>query len=425
MLELQNQHLSMRSLCILFLSNLYPPHDLGGMEIRCHETVLRLQERGHQCHVLTSRFGADDVGGQEADVTRALHLQADIHHYRPLDFFVRRPGQERANGEAVSRLIESFQPDVVFVWGLWNLSLRTAYWAEQLLPGRVAYSVAGYWFMQPDAHEDYWQREARRPWVRRVMAPARRRALRLLAEEKAGYPLALEHVTCVSEFVRDKLSRAGALPHGARVIYNGIDAEPFLKAATQRKSDAGNGLRLVYTGGLVEHKGVHTAIEALGQLRRQGRIEGVKLQVVGGGHPDYEAQLRARAQGLGLRGYVTFRERAPRSEMPGILAGHDVFLFTSTYDEPIARSVMEAMAAGLAVVGTAVGGQGEMLEDGVNALVFPPGDAGCLAERILKLRGDPGARARLAAAGRRTVLQRFTLERMVDEMEAWLAEISG
>jgi len=60
----------------------------------------------------------------------------------------------------------------------------------------------------------------------------------------------------------------------------------------------------------------------------------------------------------------------------------------------------------------------------VNALVFPPEDADALAECILRLRWDPDLRYRLAQAGQHTVLERFTLERMVDEMEAWLSSIS-
>lgn len=222
--------------------------------------------------------------------------------------------------------------------------------------------------------------------------------------------------------MRNKLLAANVLPHSARVIYNGIDPAPFLQAAADRHADAGE-LRLVYTGSLLAHKGVHTAIEALGLLKGQDALGGIHLDVVGGGHPDYESQLRARVQALGLGEDVTFRGRMPRSAIPGALTVNDVFLFTSTYEEPIARSVMEAMAAGLAVIGTAVGGQVEMLSNDVNALVYPPDDAERLAACILALKDDPARRARLAQAGQEMVLARFTLDRMVDEMEAWLQEI--
>ncbi len=409
---------------ILFISNLYPPHDLGGWEQNCQEILLHLQARGHDCHVLTSRHGIADADQAEEGVTRALHLQADINYYRPLDFFLRRPGQERANRDALRQALDAFQPDVVFIWGMWNLSHQVAWWAEQWMPGRVAYAVAGYWFMQPDPHENYWRQTSRRSVTRALMVPARHWALRTLAQEKAAYPLRLDHVACVSQYVCDKLDQAGVLPHGARVIYNGIDPAPFLQAAARRNANDG-ALRLIYTGSLVTHKGVHTAIAALGLLHEQGALDGIYLDVVGGGHPDYEAGLRARVQALGVGGHVAFRGRVPRSEVPDALAGHDVFLFTSVYEEPIARSVMEAMAVGLAVVGTPVGGQVEMLTHNVNALVYPPDDAGKLATCIATLKRDPALCTRLASAGQCMVLERFTLERMADEMGAWLEEIAG
>ena len=407
---------------VLFISNLYPPYEVGGMEQLCQEIVVGLQAQGHTCHVLTSRHGVRGGPSSEADVTRALHLEADMHHYRPLDFFLRRTWQARANRRALRASLDASQPEVIFIWGMWNLSRQVAYWAEQWLPGRVAYAVASYWLMEPDAHQAYWQQEARRPWARALMTPVRYLALRTLARERAAYPLRLEHVACVSEFVRHKLTEAGALPNGSRVIYNGIDPRPFLVAAAAETSRH-DGLRLVYTGGIVTHKGVHTTVEALGLLHQRGEVDGVHLTLVGGGHPDYEARLRRQVEELGLGQHITFHGHVPRKEIPAILAEQDVFLFPSVWEEPIARTVMEAMAAGLAVVGTDVGGQAEMLEDGVNGLVFPPDDAPRLTDCILRLRRDPELRARLASVGRKTVLERFTLDRMVGTIEKWLEGI--
>lgn len=406
----------------LFVSNFYPPYDLGGWEQNCQEVVQSFLARGHVCQVLTSNFGTNRGLLPEEGINRSLFLQADIHYYRPLDFFLRRPFQERHNRTALDQMIEVFKPDTIFIWGLWNLSQQIAYWAEQWLPGRVAYAVAGYWFMQPNPHEAYWQHPARRSSVRALMAPAQWLALANLARDRKTYPLKLEQVACVSEFVRKKLIAADILPQGARIIYNGIDPAPFLEASARRQTDP-SVLRLVYTGSLVPHKGVHTAIEALGLLKAQDALEGIHLSVVGGGHPDYERQLRERVRDLGLSEYVSFQGRVPRSAVPGILASHDVFLFTSVYEEPIARSVMEAMGAGLAVIGTSVGGQVEMLSDNVNALVYPPDDAGKLAACILALKHEPIRRARLAQSGQEMVLARFTLDRMVDEMETWLEEL--
>jgi glycosyltransferase involved in cell wall biosynthesis len=86
---------------------------------------------------------------------------------------------------------------------------------------------------------------------------------------------------------------------------------------------------------------------------------------------------------------------------------------------------MEAMAAGLLVIGTRAGGQKEMLFDGENALTFQEEDAAGLAEGIVRALDDPAMRWRLAQAGQEMVLERFSLDRMVGELEAWLEPIAG
>lgn len=408
---------------ILFISNFYPPHDLGGWEQNCQEIAQRLRQRGHICHILTSRYGVESQPVQENDVTRALYLEADINYYRPLDFFVNHARQERVNRRVLREVIETFEPEVIFIWGMWDLSIRVAYWAEKWLPGRVAYAVASYWLVEPNMHEAYWQQLAHRLWTKALMSPLRWWVSHVLTREREAYPLALQQVACVSEYVRQKLLAANVLPHNARVIYNGIDPGPFVKAHQTRVSRESDVLRLVYVGGILPHKGVHTAIEALGILRERGTSDGLQLTLVGGGHPDYEAQLKERVTALHLTDQVTFYGRVPREQIPALLESSDVFLFTSIWEEPIARTVMEAMAAALTVIGTAVGGQSEMLQDGINALVFGPDDAEQLAACIVRLQDDPALRLRLADAGRQIVLERFTLDRMTDEMETWLEEV--
>lgn len=412
---------------ILFISNLYPPYDMGGWEQNCREIVEYLKMRGHHCHVLTSRWGLkDDLHrSTEEGVTRTLYLQANVNYYKPLDFFLKRPAQERANEQAVRQTVHDFKPDVIFIWGMWLLSTRVAYVAEQLRPGRVAYAIAGYWLMQPDAHEAYWQKPGRGRLAQVIMAPLRFWARRILAQERRRYPLALTHVSCVSQYVRNKLNATGSLPHGAQVVYNGIEPQPFLDAARRKPEKKNSGLSLIYTGGLIAIKGVATALEALHLLQQRYDAKDLHLTLVGSGHPDYEAYLRERVAALQLHEQVAFYGRVPREEIATILADHDVFLFTSTYEEPIARSVMEAMAAKLAVIGSTVGGQVEMLEDGINSLVFPPGDHQQLAKQIWQLKQNPALRQQIATTGQQTVLQRFTLQRMVDEIESWIEEIAN
>lgn len=403
---------------LLFLSNLYPPREIGGLEQICEETVDRLRARGHSPMVLTRRREAGDSIADEPWVRRQLHLQADLEHYRPMDFFLRRRQRELHNIAAVSSAIREHRPDAVCVWGMWNLSRQLARTAEDALPQRVAYYVASYWPSEDDMHLRYWNASANRPITEALKAPLRAVARRILRREGVPVSLDLAHVRCVSRYVRDTLVASGHLPERAEVLYPGIDTSVF---ARERSGRTGSRLRLLYCGSLLEHKGVHTAIEAIGALGPEAAVD---LTIVGDGRGDYCARLEALVETHRLRDRVRFAGRVPRAEIPRWLEQADVFLFPSIWPEPIARSVMEAMAAGLLVIGSEVGGQLEMMRHGENALTFAPGNAAQLAEHIGTALREPARVERIAAAGRATVLRDFDIERTMLEMESWLESIA-
>lgn len=412
---------------VLFLSNFYPPYELGGYEQWCHEVATHLIDRGHQVWVLTSRYGIRSERKNDApNVTRELHLQSDINYYHSIDFFLRRPNQERENIQALRETIEQFSPDILMVWGMWNLSHNLPYWSEQWMPGRVAYFISNYWPADTDPHTEFWRLPTRRPqlaWVKRLL---RWVALRQLRRE--GYPpqLRFEHAVCCSQHVRDTLVQAGKLPGNAGVLLGGTDPEPFLRHSrlTQNHLDSLHGpVEFLYFGRLIHDKGVHTALEAMGLLKRRGLLDGANLTILGSGHPDYEAKLRQMLVQLDIGDHIKSVSQVPREQVPEWLGRFDVFLFTSIWPEPMARSVMEAMAAGLLVIGSEVGGQVEMLDNNQNALTFKAEDAESLADHMARVLNDRSLRLRLARAGQQTVLERFTLKRMVDEIEQYLMDI--
>src|SRR4029079_7959089 len=126
----------------------------------------------------------------------------------------------------------------------------------------------------------------------------------------------------------------------------------------------------------------------------------VTLDIVGGGDAAYEHELRAEVQDHGLLDRVHFRGGVPRAQMPSVLEEYDVLLLLSEWEEPFARIVLEAMAAGLVVIGTTRGGTGEILSEGQTGLSLAAGSAVALANELERLASDPELRAHLARAGR-------------------------
>jgi glycogen synthase len=408
---------------ILFLSNLYPPHDIGGHEQLCQEVTVRLNDRSHTVNVLTSRHGVQSSRRTEPGVTRSLYLQTDLDYYHPLDFFFKRSRQERANLQELRRMLDKFRPDVVMVWGVWNLSLNLLYWLEQWMPSRVTYYIGSYWPTDIDPDSAYWRLPARRPITELLKKPLRKWALHQLYRK--GYPptLRFERALCCSKYVRDHLVDAGKLPSSAGVIHGGIDPNPFLDRAIVKTDTRQGPLRLLYFGRLIHDKGVHTAVEAMGLLREAGVLDQVELTILGSGHPQYEEYLKRLVAELGVASRVHFIDKVSRDEIPRWLRQFDTFLFTSIWPEPFGRTIVEAMAAGLVVIGSDVGGSREIFQEGYDSeLLFPPEDHHALAHRIVQLIDDPERRQRMAQLGRQLVLKRFTLTYMVDRIESHLVD---
>jgi glycogen synthase len=408
--------ISRTAMRILFITAFYPPHVVGGWEQLVRDVNLRLQERGHETHVLTSQHRVDGPLA-EPGVSRLLTLESDLYHYRPLDYLGhrRRLAQNMARTTSV---IRDFRPDVVFVHVMFNLSHAIPWQAEQLLPGKVAYYVADNWPCDLDPHTTYWTANAQSPLLnifKQLLAPL---PLALATRERKAYQLEFERVLCVSHAVKENLARnAGINDEALYVVHNGVETDRFVPADRANK---GPGLALVYAGSLVPHKGVDIAIMALRQLKQQGQLEGITLDIIGGGHPHYEAHLRDLVNKNDLHNVVNFQGRVAREQMPALLQKFDALLFPSIWEEPLSRMMQEAMAAGLVVIGTLTGGSGELLVENETGLTFPPGDAVALAAQIIRLNGNRHLRQQLARQGRATVLSRFDLTRMIDQIEVHL-----
>lgn len=404
---------------ILFISNFFPPARPGGYTQWCHEVAERLAQRGHTIGVLTSRYEIAKAPANEPNIHRLLHLEGDLDYYQPLNFFKNWKKQHRENLASVERIIRQFAPDLIFVWGMWALSKSIPARAEQLLPGRVVYYLSDYWPAALDMHTAYWKSPVQHGPMRLPKRVLGNVAMSILARE-GKVDLELKNVICVSARVRDILVEAGLPIQHARVIHGGTDIERF--ANVDKREYSSQNLKLLYAGQLVHHKGVYTAIEAMAKLVNRRKLHQVSLTLVGSGHPDYEASLRDLVQRERLQDFVTFHEPVSKDKMPATLQQFDVLVFPSIYEEPLARMTQEAMLSGLVVVGTTTGGTKEILKDGETGLTFAPEDADGLADQVTRLIGNPDFCSRLSQAGRQTIIENFTLDKMVTEIEAYLLE---
>lgn len=404
---------------ILTITNLYPPHYIGGYELRCEVIVKALRARGHDVEVLTSDHGLSPNAAplQEPGVERSLRVHGFYGH--PWLGIRQLKDLEFHNNRKLREAVERFQPDVVHVWNLGGIS-KSLIFTLQALNVATVYDVSDHWIARSlvgDVALRWWNRPDA-PLPHRLL-----RAVWTLTGERSRWqreaptnPLPeidFRRIYFCSAALREITEKKGyAVGHGA-VIHCPVDIERFHGTPRPAEAPLKN---LLYVGRLSEDKGALTALKAMALVRDQ--FDGV-LHLYGRGDADYEAQLKAFAEKERLR--VEFRS-AKATEMPEVYRQHDALIFTSEWEEPFALTPLEAMASGLPVIGTTTGGSIELFRHRDNGLTYKAGDAAALAEQILALDREPELRAAMAATGHAEVREKYNEPRIVTQIEDYLRE---
>ncbi|MDB5070995.1 MAG: glycosyl transferase, group 1 [Candidatus Eremiobacteraeota bacterium] len=210
-----------------------------------------------------------------------------------------------------------------------------------------------------------------------------------------------------------ELLRMGATPRSLKIVPCGVDLERFTPAgpAGERRNDR---MRIVTLSRLVPRKGIADVVEAL------VHVPDAELVIAGGGESadllsDPEAQrLSALARALGVAHRVYFRGRVERDDVPALLRSADVVACTPWY-EPFGIVPLEAMACGVPVVVSSVGGLVDTVVDGMTGLHVPPQAPRRLAHALQSLAADPARRLLLGRLGVDRVRARYSWSRIAAE----------
>jgi len=228
--------------------------------------------------------------------------------------------------------------------------------------------------------------------------------------------------TCSDEVF--ELVRLGADLDRVRIVPCGVDADAFTPDGPRAPRRPGL-RRLLVVSRLVERKGIGNVISALPGL------PGCELVVAGGPEAravasDPEARrFLDLAERLGVADRVDLRGRVERAELPALLRSADAVVCVPWY-EPFGIVPLEAMACGVPVVASAVGGLVDTVVDGVTGVHVPPRRPEAVAEALRRLLGDEGLRARLGAAGAERVRARYSWSRVArSTLEAYVELVAG
>lgn len=223
-------------------------------------------------------------------------------------------------------------------------------------------------------------------------------------------------VSVVTRPLREQVIGATGRPERTvPVITMGVDTEQFYPSPSS--AAAGVPLEIVSVSRLIPQKGHVDALAGLARLEAEGLS--FRYTIVGEG-PERES-IERRARSLGLENRVQFAGRLGEDEVRQQLRKSDVFLLPSYgLGEAAPVSVMEAMACGLVVICSRIGGTPDMIRDGEDGFLIPQRDSEALASTIREVIGDPDLRLRLARAARRSAVTRFDYRRTAAALAGYL-----
>jgi glycosyltransferase involved in cell wall biosynthesis len=191
-----------------------------------------------------------------------------------------------------------------------------------------------------------------------------------------------------------------------QVVHCGVDPHQFRYIEVRRQAR-----KFLYAGRLAAEKGLPVLFESLRLLAQQGHD--YELTLIGDG--DERKSLEASARQLGIADRLVFAGFASQDGVRDHLLQSDIFILPS-FAEGVPVSLMEAMACGVPVIATQVGGIAELIESGETGLLVPASDAIALRDAIARYLNDYGLREKVSRQGREKVMADFNLDKEVDKL---------
>jgi glycosyltransferase involved in cell wall biosynthesis len=404
---------------VLLLNDLYDPR-IGSSVRQMYQVAERLRELGHEAAILATTPERALAGEEEILGTPVFKLLSD-YPVRWRAWVALDNPRVRA---PVREMLERLRPDVVHSHlihthlGYHSLTQARAAGAAVVF---TAHDVMSFCYQKLTCfhggaeqggrlrdYAAYWQKCI--PCQRLRFRPGRNAAIRRVLERD------VQRLTVVSDELGVVL-RANRI-RVDRTLHNGIRLQPRLpgpeRVAAFRERLGLVGKQVLAIGGrLHEQKGVLQLFEMLARLAPD--FPDLRLLVLGK-RDVYEREFAAAAARLGIAERIVPTGWLDGEELQCAYAATDVFVTPSICFDTFGMVNLEAMEHSKPVVATAFGGSPEVVQDGVTGFIENPFDVPAFAGRIAELLKDPGLRQRMGEAGRRRLCERFTVERLVDEL---------
>lgn len=368
---------------ILIATGIYPP-DLGGPATLLTELPGALKVKGLGVKIITY-----------SDVTLSEREKQEKMVYR------------------ISRRQCSFCYLVKYFWQMWRLSFwcDIIYATDTYSVGYFAYLIkklTGKKYILRFAGDSAWEKATISGWTKDYIVDFENKEQEARAEKLKNQRRRIlknaDKIIAVSRFMADLARKIGVDNKKISVIYNAVD---FFGEQPQKIKSLSP--TLVFAGRLMPWKGVEALLSVVAELKNN--FPNIIFEILGDG-PEF-SHLKEVAQQLNIEQNVKFRGRVSELDSHKIFARSTIFVLNTNY-EGLPHSVLNAMRAGLPVITTPVGGNPEVVQDGVNGLLVAYNNELAWQEAISRLLGNESLREKFSQNAKKT-LEKFKFEEMVNK----------
>lgn len=403
---------------ILLLSNLYPPCMRGGAEVTARDIADGLLARGHQVTVLTSWYGLP-AAQQEGHIWRTLYSAepayfdprgSPVQQLRHLRNYIQQYHSSK-NAKELLRAVAATNPDVLYIWEMNGIGIISLLKALHLLTIPIVFHLGSYWWQYIHSPQTEYS-HIRLRWLKKLFIGA-------------VPSLTYTSLIAVSGAVKQAYIQAGGDPERIEIINSGIDPRFMDLAKTEHLDDkdfAENRLHLIYAGRIRREKGVLVLFKALDRLINEQGMQNLHLHIFGDGDQLYISELQAFLGEKQLTHAVTLHGKVPQDDLIKYYDLSEIMLVPSLWQEPFGLVVAEAMARGLPVIASDLGGPAEIITNGVDGLLVAPGNEQALAGAVRYLLENPDQREQLVQAAHTMVRNRFTIAENIRRAEQHLLQ---
>ncbi len=377
----------------LVVSNLFPPYFLGGAELVAYEQARQIKALGHNVQIFCGKINNRIRQYRTTNERNIFKITRVNLHTSDLDIY-----NNNFHNILIERLFRErlmyFSPDIVHFHNLAGFPFGLIDECNKLKI-KMVMTTHDYWpvcikkTMLNDNGEVCANNDCLCPSCKSPFSLKERNAI---LKETLNR---INHFICPSQYLANTLIKSGFSSDKISVIYNGIELSRFDNI--RRRNSGDDILRLGYVGYLNRHKGIEYLLRAFSFLQNNSKI---KLNlVVSGYEEEYISFVRTICKDLKIEKKVNFIYRIPNRKINKIYKMLDMLILASVWPENYPVSIAEAMASGIPVVASDIGGIRELVEHGRTGLLSPPKDIGKLAENIEYLTSSPQEIKRMGENG--------------------------